>query len=69
MKLIYEKTGQEVKVGDKVETFRGETVEVSFFRPPHKPSSEGHVSVKRDGGTREFYVSVIGAEWIDRTDR
>jgi hypothetical protein len=63
--------GQEVKVGDQVKTSRGENVTVEFFRFPHKPSSQGKISVKGEFDTfaSEFYVSVIGAEWIDRNDR
>jgi hypothetical protein len=43
-----------------------------MFREPHKPSSSGHVVVKEMtelGFSKEFYVSVIGAEWIEREDR
>ena len=66
MKLVYEGTTREVKVGDEVTLGDGETVTVTYFRPPHKPSSSGKVSVD---GNREYYVSVIGAEWIEREDR
>jgi len=70
MRLVYEKTGAEVKVGDIVETSRGQKVRVDFFREPHKPASSGKVVVKgADGSAREYYVSVIGAEWIEREDR
>jgi hypothetical protein len=50
----------------------GDVVQVSYFRTPHKPASEGKVSVAAldgTGGTREYYVSVIGAQWIEREDR
>lgn len=72
MKLVYTDTGKEVKVGDIVKTFRGEECKVKYFRPPHKPSSSGKITVQfgdNDLNCREFYVSVIGAEWIDREDR
>lgn len=71
MRLVYEETGKEVKVGDKAVTFRGEPVEVTYFREPHKASSSGKVSVKREGASMsmEYYVGVIGAEWIEREDR
>jgi len=77
MKLVYTlphgkeiKVGQEVKVGDKVLTFRGELVTVEYFVPPSKPSSSGKVTVKDDCGiNREYYVAVIDAEWINREDR
>lgn len=71
MRLIYEETGEEVKVGDKAKTFRGEECTVTYFRPPHKSNSEGKISVRFDGSSfdMEFYVSVIGAKWIEREDR
>ena len=71
MRLVYKVGGHEVKVGDRVNTGRGEVVEVKHYREPHKPSSEGKVYVKsvEDGWGQEYYVSVIGAEWIEREDR
>ena len=71
MKLVYKATGAEVKVGDMVETSTGAKCKVTYFRPPHSPSSEGKISVRFDGTSfdREYYVSVIGAEWIEREDR
>ena len=73
MKLIYTKTGEEVKVGDKVLLDDGHEFVVHYFAKPHKSSSEGKVSVSATAlnatGTREYYVSVIGAEWIEREDR
>lgn len=70
MRLVYEKTGKPVSVGDVVQTSREELVMVEYFSKPHKPSSEGKVIVMFQGGQRrEFYVSVIGAAWIEREDR
>jgi len=71
MRLVYEDSGTEVQVGDKRETGRGEVVEVTYFREPHKPSSSGKVSVVEEGltGSREYYVGVIGAKWIEREDQ
>lgn len=67
------KQGDPVEVGDKVTLRNGELVEVTYFRKPHKPSSEGKVSVKyvdeRITFESEYFVSVIGAEWIEREDR
>lgn len=65
MKLVYKKTGEPVKVGDPVEV-NGVATTVSYFREPHKPSSEGKVSLESGA---EYYVSIIGAEWIGREDR
>lgn len=77
MNLIYDSDetnvpfkGQPVKVGDKVKTRNGENVTVDYFRQPSSPASEGKVSISyEDGGSREFYVSVIGAKWVNREDR
>ena len=71
MRLVYSGTEKEVKVGDRVKTFRGEDATVTYFREPSSSASSGKVSVKMDGDDweREFYVSVIGAEWIEREDR
>lgn len=69
MKLIYDKTGAEVQLGDEVK-IDGQVAEVHFFRRPHKPASSGLVTVYYPGvGSIEYYVGVIGATWIDREDR
>jgi hypothetical protein len=67
MRLVNEKTGQPVKVGDVVKTFRGEQVMVTSLHPPHKINSSGHVTCRSIGKkwTQEFYPSVIGARYID----
>ena len=71
MKLVYKATGKAVKIGDIAETGRGEKVEVEYFRPPGKAGSSGKVLVKNVDAERssEYFVGVIGAEWIDREDR
>ncbi len=73
MRLVYEETGEEVKIGDVVDIGMSEMVTVDYFRPPHKPSSSGKVTVgfgkDNRGGQIEYYVGVIGAEWIEREDR
>ncbi len=71
MNLIYKNTQKEVKVGDEVTTFRGEKARVTFFRQPASPASSGKISIKMNGEDyeNEYYVSVIGAEWINREDR
>lgn len=74
-KLIYSDTKKEVKLGDRInlradEDNQFEWVTVCDFREPHKPASSGKVVVKHaTGATREYYVGVIGAEWINRRDR
>jgi hypothetical protein len=69
MKLIYTSSNAPVLVGDKVRV-GDEMVVVDYFRPPHKPSSSGKITVRTaEGWTREFYVGVIGAKWVDREDQ
>ncbi len=73
MKLVYVETQQPVNVGDIVTLDRGPRVKVEFFREPYTAASSGKVSVSDvdavSEGQREFYVGVIGAEWIEREDR
>jgi hypothetical protein len=74
MKLVYDYDGKtEVREGDLVTLRDGEHVRVTYFRPPHKPSSSGKVCVEPAHGpagySTEYYVGVIGATWIDREDR
>lgn len=71
MRLIYEATGLPVALGDAI-TLHGSRYTVGYFRSPHKPSSEGKVVLHHLGNPRasaEFYVSIIGAKWIEREDR
>lgn len=75
MKLVYKATGLPVALGDLVTLGDAkEWMRVASFRRPHKPSSQGHVTVEPlnprwIADRREYYVSIIGAEWIDREDR
>lgn len=72
MKLVYKATGKPVAIGDRVE-LRGQPFVVTYFREPHKPASEGKVTLRvpeaQEPSGTEFYVSIIGAEWIEREDR
>lgn len=71
MKLIYKKSGKQVQVGDHVETSKGIEVEVLHFSEPARPNSSGKVRVRSTerGWSQQFFVGVIGAEWIEREDR
>lgn len=73
MRLVYSDSFEEVKVGDIVEIGRqpGSKVQcvVEYFAKPHKPESSGKVTIRCGDSTRVYYVSVIGAEWIEREDR
>jgi|GEM_PF-6493550 len=66
MKLVYKVSGQEVQVGDQCTLSDGQQVVVESFDKPHKPDSEGRVSVVPGG---EYYVGIIGARWVEREDR
>ncbi len=68
MKLVYQNTKTEVKVGDVAHTFRGVPVIVCSIHAPHKPASTGRVSVKSmcdRGYFSDYYPSVINAEWVE----
>ena len=73
MRLINKETRNEVKIGDTVETFRGEEGIVTGIDEPRKSGSTGRVYIKFEYPnaklTREFFPGVIGAEWIEREDR
>jgi len=69
--LIYEKTREPVRVGDIVH-LRGRPHVVTGWAEPHKPASTGRVHVRSMCERRnfaEYFPSVIGADWIGRTDR
>ena len=72
MELVYTKNQMPVYVGDEVQ-IDNEPYVITYFDKPHKPASSGKISVqpKADisGYEREFYVQIIGAEWIDREDQ
>ena len=57
VKLINRTTGKEVKIGDTVTDFRGETATVKYVRPPHKSSSNGFVN--------NFYASVYDCKFVE----
>jgi hypothetical protein len=78
VKLVYKDTGKLVKVGDIIPAECDDErtgMRVLGFKEPHKPSSGGKVHVAVQYGddehedTREYFVSVIGAHWIEREDQ
>ena len=73
MRLIYSDTKTEVQVGDVVKMHNHDTpMTVKRITEPHKPGSTGRVYVRplgEDRGGAEYFPSVIGAEWIERTDQ
>ena len=70
MNLIYNHNQKPVEVGDIIE-LDDMIVKVRYFREPHKPSSSGKMSVDVLGvvGESEFFVGVLGAQWINREDQ
>ena len=62
-KLINEKTGLEVKKGDTLTNFRGETSILKSFSEPHKVSSTGKVYT--EGGLGGKYPSVYGLKIVE----
>lgn len=83
MRLIYKqdqplcgkKAGDQVEVDDIV-TCGKDTYRVEYFAKPRSPASSGKITVSAAasdktvyGRQMEYYVGVIGAEWIEREDR
>jgi len=66
MKLINSNTLREIKIGDSVQTFRGERGILTGFTEPHKPSSTGKVYVNTGGDfDNQWYPSVIGGQFVN----
>ncbi len=71
MRLVYEGTGIDVRVGDVRTLDDGRKVKVLNVVQPRTPASTGRVGVRNEqtGGTSEYFPNVIGAEWVEREDR
>lgn len=68
MRLVYEGTQREVRVGDQVRLDE-RTWKVIGVGEPHKPASTGRVYLRSEGYEQGFFPSVIGAVWIEREDQ
>lgn len=68
MKLVYSATQKPVIAGDSI-MFEGKRAKVVYFAPPRSLASSGKVTIEVGKQQREYYVSIIGAEWIEREDR
>ena len=67
LRLLDKTTGIELIIGDIVHDFRNEPHILVDARPPHKPSSEGFVTLRsmdEKAFTHEYYAWVIDAEWV-----
>jgi len=70
MRLVYEGTESEVRVGDVVHVDNAPYV-ITGITEPHKPASTGRVccqSMCERKYFNEWFPGVIRAEWIGRTD-
>ena len=67
MRLVYEKTGKEVKKGDVLTDFRGDKAIAEYWREP--THGVGKISVKRKPNdvlcSGEFYVSCYDLKWVE----
>lgn len=68
--VLVDVEGCDVSLGQIFYTFRGEEVELTGGRPPHKPSSTGRIYVEPFGGgpTSEYFPSVCNLKWIRREE-
>lgn len=62
--LVHEKTGAEIRVGDTVETFRGESCKVTLLRPTEGQNGRVYVRLPGDSFDSEFFPGVIGAKFV-----
>ncbi len=69
MRLVYERTKEEVQIGDVVTLRNGVTATVARIQKPEKSSLPGRVTLEIKGSERDFYPVAIGAEWIEREDQ
>ena len=71
MKLVYDKTNDEVKTGDLCTLRDGEKASVVRIEKPRHGGSTGRVFVKSNDSdwSQGFFPTVIGATWIEREDR
>ncbi len=65
-KLINIRTKEEIKIGDRVQTGKGQFATLLSFTPPHKPASTGRVYIEEEenGWKHEYFPSIFGAKFI-----
>lgn len=72
MKLVYNATLEEVKVGDRGIAKDGKHYDITRLEQPKSAASTGRVYLKEVGGEEfemGYYPNVIDATWIEREDR
>jgi hypothetical protein len=63
-KLISEKTGEEINVGDEITTISGERVRLVGVQPPHRPGTTGKVFVmNRNRRDSVYYAAIVGCRF------
>jgi len=67
-KLIEEASGNEVKPGMTILSFRNELYKFISFRAPHKPGSTGRINVEHcdTGREQEFFPTVFGLKIVEK---
>ena len=61
---LYNEQGSEVKIGDAIVSFRGESAIVTGLEPPRYTHQSGYVSVRFDTGeVGRYYASVFDCEF------
>jgi hypothetical protein len=70
LRLVDEKTGKPITIGDLVTTFRGETGNLVGAEPPTTSGSTGRVRVQLVGATgegsiRSWFSGVIRAKFVN----
>ena len=71
MQLVYNTTKNPVQIGDVVHLSGSAHVVVRIVEP-HKPASTGRVHIQSMCEHKyfaQYFPSVIGASWINRTDQ
>jgi hypothetical protein len=67
MRCYYTGTRTEIKKGDLITSFRGETFEVTYLEPPKHSGSTGRIYVCKPGERNPFgpgyFPSVFNAEY------
>ena len=69
---LFNKQGCTMGVGLLVRTCKDEVATILGITEPHKPASTGRVYVRwhdEHRTTGEYFPSVFGLYWVDRTDR
>lgn len=67
--LLINDAGSPIYLDDCVITFRSEKGKLVSVRPPHKPDSSGHITIKFKDYTQEVYPGVCGFKFKEYYDK